>query len=132
MGRKVFMLSFVFALAIAAFPLLSHAETLSWNAVTTYSDGSAISSPVSYSAVWSTSSSLASPTTLASSISTTSRTFNITTAAMPRGSTIYFGVRATVGGVNSAYSTPLSWLVPVSTPPVPSLAPSTPGNLRLQ
>ena len=125
MGRKVFMLSFVFALAIAAFPLLSHAETLSWNAVTTYSDGSAITSPVSYSAVWSTSSSLASPTTLASSISSTSTTFNITTAAMPRGSTIYFGVRATVGGVNSAYSTSLSWLVG-------TLAPSIPGNLRLQ
>lgn len=132
MGRKIVMLSLAFALAIAAFPLLALAETLSWNAVTTYTDGSAITSPVTYTAVWSTSSSLSSPTTLASSITTTSTTFNITTAAMPRGSTIYFGVRATVGGVNSAYSTPLSWLVPASTTPVPALAPSTPGNLRLQ
>lgn len=125
MGRKIVMLSLSLSLAIAAFPLLARAETLSWNAVTTYSDGSAIASPVTYTAVWSTSSSLASPTTLASSTSTTSTTFNVTTAAMPRGSTIYFGVRATVGGASSAYSTPLSWLVG-------TLAPSIPGNLRLQ
>ncbi len=125
MGRKAVILSLAFALAIAAFPLFANAETLSWNAVTTYTDNSPITAPVTYTAVWSTSSTLATPVTLATSISTTSTTFNVTTAAMPRGSTIYFGVRATVGGVNSAYSTPLSWLVP-------SIAPSTPGNLRVQ
>jgi hypothetical protein len=125
MGRKAVILSLAFALVIAASPLLAHAETLSWNAVTTYTDGSAITAPVTYTAVWSTSSTLASTTTLASSISTLSTTFNVTTAAMPRGSTIYFGVRATVGGVNSAYSAPLSWLVP-------TIAPSSPGNLRVQ
>ena len=125
MGRKAVILSLAFALTVAVFPLLAHAETLSWNAVTTYTDGSTITAPVTYTAVWSTSSTLATPTTLASNISTLSTTFNVTTAAMPRGTTIYFGVRATVGGVNSAYSAPLSWLVP-------TLAPSTPGNLRVQ
>ena len=125
MARKIVILSLAVALVALVLPLLAQAETLSWNAVTTYTDGSTISSPVTYTAVWSTSSTLASPVTLASSISPTSTTFNVTTAAMPRGSTIYFGVRATVAGVNSAFSTPLSWVVP-------ALAPSIPGNLRIQ
>ena len=104
----------------------AQAETLSWNAVTTYTDGSAIgSTPVTYTAIWSTSASLTSPTTLVSGTSSLSTTYNITTAAMPRGSTIYFGVKSTVGGVDSAYSSALSWLVP-------TLSPSSPSNLRVQ
>jgi hypothetical protein len=43
---------------------------------------------------------------------------------MPRGSTIYLGVRAIVGGVSGAYST-VSWLVP-------GLVPGPPTNLRVQ
>jgi hypothetical protein len=62
---------------------------------------------------------------LGTSTTSTSKAFNTTTEAMPRGSTIYFGVRATVGGVDSAYSAPLSWVVP-------TIAPSSPGNLRVQ
>ncbi|MBI5575832.1 MAG: hypothetical protein HY896_05660 [Deltaproteobacteria bacterium] len=104
----------------------ARAETLSWDAVTTYTDGSAVgSATVTYTTVWSTSSSLASPNTLATGASSTSVTFNVSTAGMPRGSTIYFGVRATVGGVNSSYSAPLSWAVPAFTP-------SSPVNLRIQ
>ncbi len=106
--------------------LPAQAETLSWNAVTTYTDGSSIgSASVTYTPVWSTSSSLASPTALGTPTASTSRAFSITTEAMPRGSTIYFAVKATVGGVDSAYSSPLSWLVP-------TIAPSSPGNLRVQ
>jgi hypothetical protein len=118
-------------LAFAALsPVHAVAETLSWDAVTTYSDGSAVgAAPVTYTAVWSPSSSLASPTTLASSVSTTSTTFSIATAGMPRGSTIYFGVRATVNGVTSAYSSALQWAVPAV---VPTLSPSSPRNLRIQ
>ena len=108
-------------------PLSSQAETLSWGAVTTYTDGSSLgSASVTYTPVWSMSSSLTSPVVLGTgSISTTSQAFNVSTAAMPRGSTIYLGVRATVGGVNSLYSSPLSWLVP-------TLAPAAPTNLRVQ
>lgn len=117
--------AFLLVLATAG-PFVAWAETLSWSAPTTYTDGSSIgSATITYTAVWSTSSSLSSPTTLASSISGTSTAFNITSAGMPRGSTIYFGVRATVGGVNSAYSSPLSWLVP-------SLTPSAPSSLSIQ
>jgi hypothetical protein len=127
MKAKRFTLLFALAMAIvAAGPLAAQAETLSWTAPTTYTDGSLIGTATkTYMAVWSTSSSLTSPTTLVASTSTTSTTFNVTTAAMPRGTTIYFGVRATVGGVNSAYSTALSWLVP-------TLSPSAPGGLSIQ
>jgi len=126
MKIKNFILPIVLLSGILLCATSAQAETLSWNAVTTYTDGSAIgSTPVTYTAVWSTSSSLTSPTTLVTGTSSLSSTFNITTAAMPRGTTIYFGVRSTVGGVNSAYSTALSWLVP-------TLSPSSPSNLRVQ
>jgi hypothetical protein len=62
---------------------------------------------------------------LGTSTTSTSRAFNVVTEAMPRGSTIYFAVRATVGGVDSAYSAPLSWVVP-------GVVPSSPTNLRVQ
>ena len=119
----------ILSIAIVTFLLIcaagAQAETLSWNAVTTYTDGSSIgSATVTYTAVWSTSSSLSSPTTLVSATSTTSTTFSISTAGMPRGSTIYFGVKATVASVDSAYST-LSWLVP-------NLSPAAPGRPRVQ
>lgn len=109
----------------------AHAETLSWNAVTTYADGSGVgSAAVTYTAVWSPSSSLSSPTTLASSISSTSTAFSIGTAGMPRGTTVYFAVRSRVGGVDSAYSAPLSWTVPNLTPVAKT--PSSPNNVRVQ
>jgi hypothetical protein len=123
---KIIILSLAFVLCTVVFSFTAQAETLSWNAVTTYTDGSSIGAvTVTYTAVWSTSSSLGSPTMLASSISGTSTIFNVTTAGMPRGSTIYFAAKATVGGVDSSLSTPLSWRVP-------SVSPSSPANLRLQ
>jgi len=126
MGAKFIIRTLAFVLCIVVFSVAAQAETLSWSAVTTYTDGSSVgSAAVTYTAVWSTSSNLGSPTALASSISGTSTAFNVTTAGMPRGSTVYFGARATVGGVDSALSTPLSWLVP-------SISPSSPANLRLQ
>ncbi len=126
MNAKRIILSLAIATSIVICAAGARAETLSWNAVTTYTDGSSIgSATVSYTAVWSTSSSLTSPTTVASGTSSTSATFNVGTAGMPRGSTIYFGVKATIGGVDSAYSSALSWTVP-------NLTPSSPGNLRVQ
>ena len=125
MRTKVILLSLAFVLCTVVFSFTAQAETLSWSAVTTYTDGSAIGASVTYTPVWSTSSNLASPTTLASSISGTSTTFNITTATMPRSNTVYFAVKATVNGVDSAYSSTLSWHVP-------SVSPSSPANLRFQ
>ena len=126
MKAKRIILSLALATSILVCAAGARAETLSWNAVTTYTDGSSIgSATVTYTAIWSTSSSLTSPTALASGTSSTSATFSIGTAGMPRGSTIYFGVKSTVAGVDSAYSTALSWNVP-------NLTPSSPGNLRVQ
>lgn len=126
MKTKNVIAALTFLSLVAAGPYIAQAETLHWNAPTTYTDGSSIgSATITYTAVWATNSSLNSPTTLASSVSGTSATFNIATAGMPRGSTIYFGVRATVGGVNSAYSSALSWVVP-------ALSPSAPSGLSIQ
>lgn len=101
------------------------AETLAWNAPTTYTDGSAIgTAAVTYTARWSTSLSLTNPHTLASAISGLSTTFNVDTEGMVRGSTIYFGVYATVATANSADGT-LLWVVSYKVP-------TAPGNLRIQ
>ncbi|NJD62545.1 MAG: hypothetical protein FIA93_07480, partial [Deltaproteobacteria bacterium] len=125
MKARNIVLPAVLILAFAALsPVRALAETLAWDAVTTYTDGSSIgSTPVTYTAVWSTSSSLASPATLAASISATSTAFSIATAGMPRGSTVYFGVRATVNGVTSSYSSAMAWAVPAI---APTLTPSSP------
>jgi hypothetical protein len=104
------------------------AETLSWNAVTTYTNGTSIgSAAVTYRAFWSTSSSLITLHELGSASGSTYRSFSIDSASMPRGTTIHFTCRAIVGGVESANSSSLSWYVPV----LPPLAPSAPTNLRM-
>jgi len=128
MPRKVIIMLFAFLLAVAATAVTAHAETLSWNAVTTYTDGSYIgSATVTYQAYWSTSSNLTNLRTLGSSGTSRSRTFNVDSAGMPKGSTVYFTTKATVGGVDSALSSSFSWNVPAATPKVPS----APGNLRM-
>ena len=126
MKRKILLLIiFVFIVSIG-FVSISGAETLSWNAVTTYTDGSTIPSATSktYRAFWSTSSSLATLREMGSSSSSVSRTFNVNSEGMTRGTSVYFTVRATVNGVDSANATPLAWAVP-------SFAPSAPTNLRV-
>ena len=128
MKRKAKSMMFVFLLAILATGIAAQAETLSWNAVTTYTDGTSIGSvTVTYQAYWSTSSALTNLNSLGSSTISTSVTFNIDTAAMPRGSAIYFTSRSTVNGAASALATPLSWTVPT----VPTKTPSAPANLRM-
>jgi hypothetical protein len=127
MPRKPIIMLFVFLLAIAATAVTAQAETLAWNAVTTYTDGSPIGgATVTYTAYWSTSSNLTNLQTLGSGTAT-SRTFNVDTAGMQRNSTVYFTVKSTVGGVDSALATAMSWNVPAGTPPVPS----APSNLRM-
>jgi hypothetical protein len=127
MTRKPIILLFAFLLAIAATAVNAQAETLAWNAVTTYTNGTSIgSATVTYTAYWSTSSNLTNLQTLGSGTAT-SRTFNVESAGMTRGSTVYFTTKATVGGVDSALATAMSWNVPAATPPVPA----APTNLRM-
>jgi len=127
--RKAATMIFVSLLAILATAIAAQAETLAWNAVTTYTDGTSIgTTTVTYQAYWSTSSGTTGLTALGSSGTSMSVTFNIDTAAMPRGQTIYFRSRATVAGVNSDYSAAFPWAVPAAT----LKTPTAPSNLHLQ
>ncbi len=129
MKRVRFVLPLVLVFAILAFAGPARAETLSWNAVTTYTDSTPIppGTMVSYQAYWTTNSNLSGLVPIGSSTTMTSASFNVDSAGMPRGSTIYFTCRATVGGQNSGYGGPLSWVVPT----LPVKNPSIPVNLRL-
>jgi hypothetical protein len=141
MSRKTIILLFAVLLAVAATAVTAQAETLRWNAVTTYTDGSSISATVTYQVYWSTSSSLTNLHALGSSTTSTSRSFDLDSAGMPRSSPgntsrVYFVTKATVGGVDSALSSSLSWIVPEGTtpsppPPAPTPVPSAPTNLRM-
>ena len=128
MRRKPITVVLVFLLAIGAMAAVAQAETLSWSAVSTYTDGTSIgSATVTYQAFWSTTSGTSGQNSIGSSGTSTSRTFNVDTEGMPRGQTIYFRSRATVAGVNSAYSAAIQWSVPAAATKVP-LAPS---NLQI-
>ena len=117
---------FVFLLAILATAIAAQAETLAWNAVTTYTDGTSIgAATVNYQAYWTTNSNMTGLTALGTSGTALTRTFNVDTKVMPRGSIIYFTVKATVNGTDSALATALNWTVPTK-------APSAPSNLRMQ
>lgn len=126
MSKKVVIVLFAIILALAATAATARAENLAWNAVTTYTDGTSIgSASVTYTAYWSTSSNMTNLHAIGSAGSSTSRTFNVDSAGMSRGSVVYFTVKATVNGTDSALASALSWNVPVK-------APSAPSNLRMQ
>ncbi len=128
MKRKSIAMVIVFLLTITATAITAQGETLSWNGVTTYTDGTSIgNATVTYRAYWSTNSNLTNLDTLGSSTTSTSRSFSVDNENMPRGSVIYFTVRATVNGTDSALASPLSWNVPAATANVPS----APTNLRM-
>jgi len=123
--RKAISMMFVFLLAILATAIAAQAETLAWNAVTTYTDGTSVgTATVNYQAYWTTNSNLTGLTALGTSGTALTRTFNVDTEVMPRGSIIYFTVKATVNGTDSALATALNWNVPTK-------APSAPTNVRM-
>jgi len=112
--------------AVLLFAGSAFAETLSWKGVTTHTDGSPIAPATgSCRAYWTADSDLATRlTAIGSSTTSTSVVFDVASSGMLRGSTIFFTCKATVGGVDSALASALSWDVPVR-------APSSPANLRL-
>ena len=113
-------------LAGSLFAASAAAERLSWDAVTKYTDGTSIApATVSYRAYWTTDATLSTGlNAIGSSTTSTSVSFDVAASGMPRGSIIYFTCKSTVGGVDSALASALSWNVPVR-------APSSPANLRL-
>jgi hypothetical protein len=129
MDRKRFVIVVVLAIASVSIALPATGETLSWNAVTTYTDGTLIApATVTYRAYWTTDSTLATELEqIGDTTASTSKVFDVDAEEMPRGTVIYFTCVCTVGGVNSDLASPLSWTVPTLT----SQGPSAPINLRL-
>jgi len=98
-------------------PVKAFAEphTLSWDAVTTYTDLTAITVPVTYDAMYSSSSTFVTPYTyLLSNGSATSVTFDPTVLNMTRGSVYYFTALARAGTDISALAPSYAWTVPLA------------------
>jgi len=97
-------------------------RTVSWSAVTTYTDGTPIETTktVTYDIYWTQDAGLnsASLRTVASSIAPTSATFDPDVLGMPRGQTIYFTGDAVLNtGEKSALASAYAWSVPTVSPP---------------
>ena len=111
-------------LAALALPAFAETRTISWNSVTTYTDGTPIEAgkTVRYSAYWTTNPGLGSLTSIATSITATSTTFDPGVQGMTRGGTVYFTAKAVLNtGEESALSPAHSWVVPIVTPPAVTL-----------
>ena len=120
-AKVLFWIGILAALTTSAF---AETRTISWDPVTTYTDGTPIDAgkTVTYSAYWTTDAglSLASLRTLGTSLTTTSTTFDPTVQGMTRGGTVYFTAKAVLNtGEESALSPAYAWVVPVVTPPPP-------------
>ncbi len=114
-------------LAALAFPAFAETRTISWAAVTTYTDGTPIEAgkTVSYSAYWTTDPGLGSLHTISTDLATTSTTFDPDVQGMDRGGTVYFTVKTVLSaGEVSALSPGFAWVVPPVPPP--TRAPSAP------
>jgi hypothetical protein len=114
-------------LAVLATPAFAETRTISWAAVTTYTDGTPIEAgkTVSYSAYWTTDPGLGSLHAIGTSLATTSTTFDPDVQGMNRGGTVYFTVRVVLSASEtSALSPGYAWVVPPALP-VPR-APSAP------
>ncbi|MHB1012717.1 MAG: hypothetical protein ACYC37_07425 [Desulfobacteria bacterium] len=119
-------------LSALATPAFAEPRTISWDPVTTYTDGTSIETgkTVSYSVYWTTDPGLGSLHALGTSLTATSATFDPTVQGMTRGGTVYFTAKAVLNtGEESALSPAYSWVVPAVTspsPPPPKAAPSAP------
>jgi len=130
MRKVTTYLLWVGVLAALALPAFAETRTISWNPVTTYTDGTAIETgkTLSYSVYWTTDPGLGSLRTIGTSLATTSATFDPTAQGMTRGGTVYFTAKAVLNtGEESALSPAYAWVVPMSTaPPATKAPPSAP------
>jgi len=119
--NEVKRLLWIGILSTLALPAFAETRTISWNPVTTYTDGTPIEAvkTVSYASYWTTDPGLESLTTIAAAITATSTTFDPGVEGMTRGGTVYFTAKAVLNtGEESALSPAISWVVPVVTPPI--------------
>ena len=115
-------------LTALAFPAFAETRSISWNPVTTYTDGTSIEAgkTVIYTAYWTTDAGLspASFHTLGTSLAATSTTFDPDLQGMTRGGTVYFTAKALLNtGEESALSPAYAWIVPLITSPPPDTSP---------
>jgi hypothetical protein len=126
MKRIALCLLRVGILAALAIPAYAETRTISWDPVTTYTDGTQIDAgkTVTYTAYWTTDPGLGSLKTIATSLATTSATFDPDAQGMIRGGTVYFTAKAVLstGSETSALSPAYAWVVPLGTraPAAPS------------
>jgi len=118
-------------------PVGAETRTVSWSAVTTYTDGTpfAAGTIVTYNFFWTSDPSLsaASLGTIASSVPQTSATFDPDEKGMPRGQAVYFTGEVLLGtGEKSGLSPAYSWTVPIVTtnPTLSSLSVSGPSSVN--
>jgi hypothetical protein len=109
-------------LSTLALPAFAETRSISWNPVSTYTDGTPIEAgkPILYTVYWTTDAGLsaASLRTFGASLSTTTTTFDPGVLGMTRGGTVYFTAKAVLNtGEESALSPAYPWVVPVITPP---------------
>jgi hypothetical protein len=122
--RKTIVMMFVVSLAIGAAAIPVQAETLSWNAVTTYEDGSPIEGgkTIQYKAYWSHDPSL-TPETLRALVSETreiSVAFDPEEQGMVGHKIIYFTVKTVLDtGEESSLSETLAWRLSNKKPGIP-------------
>ena len=120
------------AILLASIPsAVAETRTISWNPVTTYTDGTPIEAgnTVSYTAYWTTDPGLGSLLTIGTSLATTSTTFDPDVKGMTRGGTVYITMKAVLNTrAESALSPACAWVVPLAptTPEAPT-APTTPS-----
>jgi hypothetical protein len=118
-AKSLLLIGMLVALATPAF---AEDRTISWSAVTTYTDGTSIvSGTVSYLVYWSTTAG-GTLTQIGTSVTTPSMNFDPGVQNMTRGNTIYFTVKAVLDSQESALSTAYAWVVPAVTPPVVTLS----------
>jgi hypothetical protein len=122
MKKTAKVLLWIGILAVLAIPAFAETRTISWDPVTTYTDGTPIEAgkTIGYSAYWTTDAglSLASLHTIGTSLATTSTTFDPTVQGMTRGGTVHFTAKAVLStGEESALSPAFAWIVPPVTPP---------------
>jgi hypothetical protein len=117
MSRLLMTIAILLAFIPCAF---AETRTISWDPVTSYTDGTPIEAgkTVSYSAYWTTDPGLGSLVTIGTSLTTTSKTFDPTVQGMTRGGTVYFTAKSVLNsGEVSSLSPAFAWVVPLATPP---------------
>ena len=126
MPRIIAVLCTILSLPLLCATGLAETRQVSWDPVTTYSDGTLIEpgKAVGYTIYWSADPALSAGSLreLVSNQSGTSATFDPDTSGMARGQTIYVTAKSVLStGEESILSAAVQWVVPLKVPEEPSI-----------